>query len=186
MGFTRTAAGKTGTTNDYADAWFVGYTPELLAVVWVGFDHRRSLHLTGGEAALPIWTAFMKRATAALPLTPFVPPPGITLARIDPESGLLATDRCPQAIVEAFYKDTAPSRSCPLHPLEEQAPSDVPAPQAKWVAPTRLTGTLTARTPPRHLPGTLGRTAQEITPPLPNHHAAGLDKEAQFSVRRRS
>jgi len=75
-GFTRPAAGKTGTTNDYKDAWFVGYTPELLAVVWVGYDGPAKIGLSGAEAALPIWTEFMKAATASMPVTDFVPPPG--------------------------------------------------------------------------------------------------------------
>ena len=74
MGFTRPAAGKTGTTNDYKDAWFVGYTPDLLAVVWVGFDGQSKLNLSGADAALPIWTAFMKSATASMPVTDFVAP----------------------------------------------------------------------------------------------------------------
>jgi len=74
MGFTRPAAGKTGTTNDYKDAWFVGYTPDLLAVVWVGFDGPSKLNLSGAEAALPIWTEFMKSATANMPVTDFVSP----------------------------------------------------------------------------------------------------------------
>ena len=74
LGFTRPAAGKTGTTNDYKDAWFVGYTPDLLAVVWVGFDGPSKLGLSGAEAALPIWTDFMKNATANMPVTDFVAP----------------------------------------------------------------------------------------------------------------
>jgi membrane carboxypeptidase/penicillin-binding protein len=74
MGFNRPAAGKTGTTNDYKDAWFVGYTPDLLAVVWVGFDGQSKLNLSGSEAALPIWTEFMKSATANMPVTDFIAP----------------------------------------------------------------------------------------------------------------
>jgi penicillin-binding protein 1B len=116
LGFTRPAAGKTGTTNDYGDAWFAGFTPDLLTVVWVGFDHRRSLNLAGAEAALPIWTQFMKAATAGLPATPFMPPPSVTLVRIDPVSGLLATPACPETIEEAFYKGDEPTEPCPLHP----------------------------------------------------------------------
>jgi len=73
-GFTRPAAGKTGTTNDYKDAWFVGYTPDLLALVWVGFDGPKKIGLSGAEAALPIWTEFMKNATASMPVTDFVGP----------------------------------------------------------------------------------------------------------------
>jgi len=74
MGFTRPAAGKTGTTNDYKDAWFVGYTPDLLAVVWVGFDGPAKIGLSGAEAALPIWTEFMKNATASMPVIDFIGP----------------------------------------------------------------------------------------------------------------
>jgi len=80
-GFTRPAAGKTGTTNDYKDAWFVGYTPELLAVVWVGYDGPAKIGLSGAEAALPIWTEFMKAATANMPVTDFAPPPA---PRVEP------------------------------------------------------------------------------------------------------
>lgn len=115
MGFTRPAAGKTGTTNDYRDAWFVGFTPNLLAVVWVGFDQRTDLNLAGSEAALPIWTEFMKRATAPLPAVGFKAPPGIRIVSIDPQSGQLATERCPRRVDEAFYRGHEPTAPCPLH-----------------------------------------------------------------------
>jgi penicillin-binding protein 1B len=75
QGFTRPAAGKTGTTNDFGDAWFVGYTPDLVVVVWVGFDRRESLSLAGGQAALPIWTEFMKQALSGQPEVKFARPP---------------------------------------------------------------------------------------------------------------
>ena len=88
MGFTRPAAGKTGTTNDYKDAWFVGYTPDLLAVVWVGFDGQSKLNLSGAEAALPIWTEFMKSATANMPVTDFVAP------QLPPEGEENAATKC--------------------------------------------------------------------------------------------
>lgn len=117
QGFKRPAAGKTGTTNDYSDAWFAGFTPDLLAVVWVGFDHKRPLNLAGAEAALPIWTDFMKQATAGLPPNSFTPPPGIALVRIDPASGMLATPQCPESLDEAFYAGTEPTVPCPLHPV---------------------------------------------------------------------
>jgi penicillin-binding protein 1B len=115
-GFTRPAAGKTGTTNDYKDAWFVGYTPDLLAVVWVGFDNQTKLGLSGAQAALPIWTEFMKRATAGTPVTDFVPPPGIKIVDIDPLSGQLATANCPTVLHEAFIEGDEPTLTCPLHP----------------------------------------------------------------------
>jgi membrane carboxypeptidase/penicillin-binding protein len=72
-GFTLDAAGKTGTTNDLRDAWFVGFTPELLTVVWVGFDDNQPVGLSGAKAALPIWTQFMKAALAGRASVPFAP-----------------------------------------------------------------------------------------------------------------
>jgi len=122
LGFTRPAAGKTGTTNDAKDAWFVGFTPELLTVVWVGFDEHQDLGLTGAAAALPIWTAFMKKATGGRPPTEFLPPPGIVLARIDPLTGGLATPGCAETIDEAFWKGHEPSVPCPLHSGYDPAP----------------------------------------------------------------
>jgi penicillin-binding protein 1B len=117
-GFTRPAAGKTGTTNDGRDAWFAGFTPDLLAVVWVGFDDGAPLGLTGAEAALPIWTAFMQRATAALPPTAFHSPTGVALVRIDPYTGGIATPTCPETLVEAFWRGQEPTAACPAHPLQ--------------------------------------------------------------------
>ena len=122
-GFTRPAAGKTGTTNDYKDAWFVGYTPDLLTVVWVGFDNQSKLGLSGSQAALPIWTDFMIRATAGTPMTDFVAPPGIKFVDVDPISGQLATPSCTSVIREAFIEGEEPSVPCALHPGEQmQAP----------------------------------------------------------------
>jgi penicillin-binding protein 1B len=116
QGFTRPAAGKTGTTNDTKDAWFVGYTPDLLAVVWVGFDNQSKLGLSGSQAALPIWTEFMKRATAGTPVTDFMAPPGIKMVDIDPLSGQRATPNCPQVFSEAFIEGEEPTAVCSLHP----------------------------------------------------------------------
>lgn len=116
LGFTRPAAGKTGTTNDTKDAWFVGYTPELLAVVWVGFDNGTKLGLSGAQAAVPIWTDFMKKATAGTSVTDFAPPQGIKLVDIDPLSGGRATPNCPTVIQEAFLEGEEPTSYCPLHP----------------------------------------------------------------------
>lgn len=112
LGYTRPVAGKTGTTSDFRDAWFVGYTPETLALVWVGFDHNRPLNLTGAEAALPIWTEVMRRVTASEPTRDFTPPPGVVLRKIDPGTGLLSTRQCPDAITEAFLQGTEPTATC--------------------------------------------------------------------------
>jgi penicillin-binding protein 1B len=114
-GFTRPAAGKTGTTNDARDAWFAGFTPELLAVVWVGFDDSEALGLTGADAAVPIWTDFMQRATAAAPPSTFRPPTGVALVRIDPYTGGIATAACPETILEAFWRGQEPIATCPAH-----------------------------------------------------------------------
>lgn len=116
LGFKRPAAGKTGTTNDARDAWFVGYTPDLLAVVWVGFDRQTKLGLTGAQAALPIWTDFMKHASVNTPPTEFVKPPGLVVLEIDPSTGYLATPRCPERVRELFMPAKAPQDFCPLHP----------------------------------------------------------------------
>ncbi|MEO8602421.1 MAG: PBP1A family penicillin-binding protein [bacterium] len=115
QGFTRPAAGKTGTTNDARDAWFAGFTPDLVAVVWVGFDDGTPLGLTGGEAALPIWTAFMRQATAATPPSDFHPPGGVALVRIDPYTGGIATAGCPETRIEAFARGTEPTTPCSAH-----------------------------------------------------------------------
>ena len=115
MGFRIPAAGKTGTTNDYGDAWYAGYTPDLVAIVWVGFDRRQSLGLSGAQAALPIWTSFMKRATAGRPARDFEVPEGVVLATVDPETGGRATASCPTTIVEAFLEADAPTADCPRH-----------------------------------------------------------------------
>jgi penicillin-binding protein 1B len=109
-------AGKTGTTNDARDAWFVGFTPDLLAVVWVGFDQRDPLPVPASEAALPIWTDFMRAATGDSTPTPFLVPPGLEIAQIDPATGALATSRCPERIEETFLQGEAPQDACPLHP----------------------------------------------------------------------
>lgn len=115
MGFSLDAAGKSGTTNDLRDAWFVGFTPELLTVVWVGFDDNRPLGLTGSQAALPIWTTFMNRALAGTPNRPFEAPDGVNWTRIDPDTGSLAAPGCPRVIDEAFLPGTEPTDVCVLH-----------------------------------------------------------------------
>ncbi|HEV3139262.1 MAG TPA: penicillin-binding transpeptidase domain-containing protein, partial [Vicinamibacterales bacterium] len=115
LGFTLDAAGKTGTTNDLHDAWFVGFTPELLTVVWVGFDDNQPVGLSGAQAALPIWTQFMKAALAGRADEPFETPEGISFADIDPATGRLATPFCPRRISEAFIAGTEPTKLCDLH-----------------------------------------------------------------------
>jgi penicillin-binding protein 1B len=114
-GFKAAAAGKTGTTDDTRDAWFVGFVPDLLVVVWVGYDDNQKLGLTGSQAALLIWTRFMKAAVSGRDKPEFEPPSGITYARIDPSTGKLATASCPTAREEVFITGTEPHQLCPLH-----------------------------------------------------------------------
>jgi penicillin-binding protein 1A len=106
----RPVAGKTGTTNEFADAWFVGYAPNLAAGVWVGFDDRRSLgdREAGASVALPVWVAFMKDALAQLPVQAFAIPDGVVFAKVDPKTGELAAPGAP-AKVEMFVRDTEPT-----------------------------------------------------------------------------
>ncbi|MDX2454046.1 PBP1A family penicillin-binding protein [Desulfosarcina sp.] len=96
MGFALPAAGKTGTTNDYNDAWFTGFTPNLSTSVWVGFDRGQGMRdkngagITGGRGAAPIWAQFMKQATEGEPPRAFVAPPDIYFKKVNPETGSLA------------------------------------------------------------------------------------------------
>jgi membrane carboxypeptidase/penicillin-binding protein len=114
-GFTLDAAGKSGTTNDLRDAWFVGFTPELLTVVWVGLDDNQPLGLSGSQAALPIWTSFMKKALAGRANVGFAAPPGVSFVEVDRDTGKLATPTCPRVMNEAFLSGTEPLASCDLH-----------------------------------------------------------------------
>lgn len=118
LGFTATAAGKTGTSRD---GWFAGYTPNMVCVVYVGFDDYSELGLEGAKSALPIWTAFMKQALALRPELGgdgFPEPDGIVSAEIDPASGLLATDQCSNRITEYFIEGTQPEETCVTHTSE--------------------------------------------------------------------
>ena len=114
-GFALDAAGKSGTTNDLRDAWFVGFTPELLTVVWVGMDDNQPVGLSGTQAALPIWTAFMTRALAGHANLSFTSPEGLTFVDIDRDTGKVAAPGCPRVFKEAFLAGTEPTEVCQLH-----------------------------------------------------------------------
>jgi penicillin-binding protein 1B len=115
-GFKDDAAGKTGTTNDLRDAWFAGYTPDLLCVVWVGYDENQSTGLSGAKAALPIWVDFMKGALAGRAAPPFqVPSENVVFVEIDKDTGLLATPFCEKTMPESFIAGTEPMERCHLH-----------------------------------------------------------------------
>jgi penicillin-binding protein 1B len=111
------ASGKTGTTDDNRDSWFVGYTPEVVCAVWVGTDSGRDTGLSGAAGALPIWTRFMKALYPAAGPRALAVPQGVVTAVIDPASGYLATSACPESFTEAFIEGTAPQETCPLHPV---------------------------------------------------------------------
>jgi membrane carboxypeptidase/penicillin-binding protein len=104
-------AGKTGTTSDYRDAWFVGYVPDMVTSVWVGFDHGAPLRLSSGESAIPIWGAYM----SSIPHLHSEPkaPAGVTFREIDSETGMLWQEGCPPPIQEVFLNGTAPTHKCP-------------------------------------------------------------------------
>jgi penicillin-binding protein 1B len=114
-GFSLDAAGKTGTTNDLRDAWFVGFTRQLLTVVWVGHDDNQPLSLSGTQAALPIWTEFMKSALAGRADQRFEVPDGVTFVEIDQDTGKLALPGCPRTYNESFLSGTEPIEYCELH-----------------------------------------------------------------------
>jgi penicillin-binding protein 1B len=114
-GITFPVAGKTGTTNNSRDAWFVGYTPELLALVWVGFDDGASIHASGPSAALPIWADLLTAIPQTVSGAWFSPPPGVVQRRVCRQSGQLALKACPTPMVEYFLETNAPTTPCPLH-----------------------------------------------------------------------
>jgi penicillin-binding protein 1B len=115
LGFERPFAGKTGTTSNYRDAWFIGYSPRILSLVWIGFDDGHSVRLAGGDACVPIWTAYMNGIAGLVPDVDWKPPENVVERAIDPESGMLATPYCPTTREEVFVAGTEPTSVCPLH-----------------------------------------------------------------------
>jgi penicillin-binding protein 1A len=115
----RPCAGKTGTTNDVRDAWFVGYTPDVVTGVWVGFDDLRPLgrHETGAVAAAPIWLDYMQQMYSHEPVRSFRIPDGIVYERVNPETGVAPENRTDPVIFECFKEGTQPVPFKPL-PLE--------------------------------------------------------------------
>jgi penicillin-binding protein 1B len=114
LGLTGAIAGKTGTTDGYRDAWFVGYTSDLVIGVWVGFDDERAIRLTGSQAALPIWMDIARRMLPEQAV-PFSPPAGVVARAIDPKTGQLATSQCPERVDEVFIEGTEPTVYCEVH-----------------------------------------------------------------------
>lgn len=136
-GFSAPTAGKTGTSNDTRDAWFLGFTPNLAVGVWVGFDDNSKIGLTGGSAAVPMWAEFMKCSSDRLEPLEFIPPPGVVYAEIDQTTGMRATPNCPRetSVTEVFVEGTEPLRYCYAHDrYPAQPPGDIFQDQP---APTR-------------------------------------------------
>jgi 1A family penicillin-binding protein len=130
----RPSAGKTGTTSDYRDAWFVGYTPQMVTGVWVGYDKPKpgGKGFTGGAVAAPIWERFMRKALAARPVVDFTKPETVVSVAIDPATGCLATPDCPEKRDEFYIPGTEPTEYCPKHGGAALKPSspDLPMPAA--------------------------------------------------------
>ena len=123
MGTRFPVAGKTGTTNDFKDAWFVGYTPEILALIWVGFDDGTSLQAPASALTLPIWADLMNSIPQHVSGSWFKTPPDVVVETVCKESGQLAlAGACPETLEEVFLAENTPRESCPLHrgpgPLE--------------------------------------------------------------------
>ncbi|MDX1384482.1 MAG: penicillin-binding transpeptidase domain-containing protein, partial [Thermoanaerobaculia bacterium] len=115
LGFTAAVAGKTGTSNEARDNWFVGYTAERATLVWVGFDDGRATGLSGARGALPVWVDYERRLGDGDRARPSAPPRGLEWVTIDPVSGGRITDACPDSLREVFVAGTAPRDACHLH-----------------------------------------------------------------------
>jgi penicillin-binding protein 1A len=155
----RAVAAKTGTTNDYSNAWFVGYTPSVATGVWVGYDRPRSLGKdeTGSRVAVPIWTAFMKRALGDSPVEDFPVPERVVLVPVD----LDPTNECVKVVTMAFVRGTQPESSCgprrqtipvPASPAAPPPPLPAGTPPAAASAPASLAATPSASAPAPPVP----------------------------------
>jgi len=128
LGFTAPAAGKTGTTDDYTDAWFVGYVPGVVTGVWVGFDRKQKIGpgMTGAAAALPVWVDVMLAATKNRPPQDFPVPSGVVSRLICTETGLLANPACPSTEIELFREGSEPTGYCNVHTGTAKPPTETP------------------------------------------------------------
>jgi penicillin-binding protein 1A len=113
-GFRRPVGGKTGTTNDYHDAWFIGFTPDVVAGVWVGYDQPRTLEAPAAETALPVWARVTTALLKGVPETEFASDHDVRYVWIDPWSGKLIGPNCPSLMRVPFLSGTAPRDSCTL------------------------------------------------------------------------
>lgn len=136
----RPVAGKTGTSNDFQDAWFIGYTPEMLVGVWVGYDEKQTLgdKETGGRAAAPIWLEFMRNALGETPVQDFSLPDGIVFVHIDPRTGLRASPGNPSALLECFRRGAEPRTLTEVAAASEDRGGSSAAPAMASVASVAL------------------------------------------------
>jgi penicillin-binding protein 1A len=156
----RPAAAKTGTTNDYSNAWFIGYTPQLVTGVWVGYDRPRSLGRdeTGSRVAVPIWTTFMTSALADMPREDFAIPERVVLVPVD----LDASGACVKPVAMAFVAGTEPRTAC--GPGRAFGPP--PAAPAE-ATPATAAATPAAPAPPPPAPVQVAPGAPALPPPSP-------------------
>jgi penicillin-binding protein 1A len=126
LGLNVPAAGKTGTTDDYSDAWFVGYTPSLVTGVWVGFDQKQKIGpgMTGAAAALPIWVDVIAAATKGKAPQEFPVPSGVVSVLICTQTGLLANPSCPETEYELFHEGLQPTSYCDVHTGQAPTPEN--------------------------------------------------------------
>lgn len=162
----RPCAGKTGTTDEFKDAWFVGYTPYLCCSVWVGYDDNRQVNQAGGVVAGPIWANFMKTASAAYQPTDFPIPQGIKRLNICLDSGLVAVESCPRTVSMAFTGNSEPGLICYWHQFAIPELPELPdLPNLPdWLNPSQPNG--------EEQPAQPGEQNPETQPPAANGQAA--------------
>jgi len=166
----RPLAGKTGTTNQAKDAWFVGYSTELVVAVWVGFDDALPLGWgeSGATSALPIWVDFMQASHKGKPVTEFPRHPGLVELAIDPATGLLARYGQEDVVTELFLKGSEPLETAPEIQAtdDDEAPTEAePGPtDDEHPAPDGEPGPIDEEPPPDDEPGS---TDEESPEPLP-------------------
>jgi len=171
MGFRKVAAGKTGTTNDKRDAWFIGFTPKTLALTWVGFDDNDPTGLSGSDAAVPMWARYMIAVTAGEPNADFAAPTGVTMAEFDKSTGGMVTPYCPRDLIAraAFKSGTEPSQPCQPHSATQTLPPAVAPVYDQFgnlIITDTATATDTAGAPPTPPDATLtGGVFQPQQPP---------------------
>jgi penicillin-binding protein 1A len=168
----RPVAAKTGTTNDYSNAWFIGYTPRLATGVWVGYDRPRSLGKdeTGSRVAVPIWVSYMSKILAGTPKEDFPVPDQVVIAAVD----LDPSNECIRMVPVAFVRGTEPAVTCAPRPREVPREAPVPVPPPGGVSPlpplqAPPTPSQGAVPPPRKQPATA-----VSGPPVADHPAASV------------